>query len=50
VRRIDPEAGSVDYILVRRDLPSSDEVRLRVYVQSPRKPGYIDADRNGQPL
>ena len=50
VRRIDPEAGRVDYILVRRNLPASDEVRLRIYVQSPQKSGHIDADHTGTPL
>jgi hypothetical protein len=50
LRRIDAEAGSVDYVLARRNLPESDELRLRVYVSSPRKSGYVDADRNGTPL
>jgi len=47
VRRVDAESGSVDFVLVRRDLPDSEEVRLRVYVASPRKSGYVDADRSG---
>jgi hypothetical protein len=47
VRRVDAEAGSVDYVLVRRNLPDTEEVRLRVYVSSPRRSGYVDADRNG---
>ena len=50
VRRIDAENGSVDYVLVRRNLPDSDDVRLRVYVVSPRRSGYIDADSSGAPL
>jgi hypothetical protein len=50
VRRIDAESGSVDFILVRRNLPESEDVRLRVYVASPRKNGYVDADRTGTPL
>lgn len=50
VRRIDAENGSVDMVLVRRNLPDSDDVRLRVYVRSPKRDGYIDADRSGQPL
>ena len=50
VRRIDAENGSVDMVLVRRDLPDTEEVRLRVYVKSPKKDGYIDADQSGQPL
>ena len=50
VRRIDAEAGSVDYVLVRRNLPDTDDVRLRVYVSSPRQSGYVEADRSGQIL
>ena len=50
IERVDPEAGGVDYVLIRRNLPESDDVRLRVYVGSPRRSGYIDADRSGQPL
>jgi hypothetical protein len=50
VRRIDAENGSVDMVLVRRNLPDTDDVRLRVYVKSPKKDGYIDADQSGQPL
>jgi hypothetical protein len=50
VRRVDAENGIVDLVLVRRNLPDSDDVRLRVYVTSPRKSGYVDADLAGQPL
>jgi hypothetical protein len=50
VRRIDAEHGSVDFVLVRRNLPDSDDVRIRVYVKSPRKSDYVDADHTGQPL
>lgn len=50
VRRIDAESGTVDLILVRRNLPESEDVRLRVYVTSPRKNGYVDADHSGTPL
>jgi hypothetical protein len=50
VRRVDPENGAVELVLVRRALPESDDVRLRVYVDSPRQSGYIDADRTGQVL
>lgn len=50
VERIDPDAGSVESVLVIRNLPETDEVRLRVYVSSPRRSGYVDADRGGQPL
>jgi hypothetical protein len=50
LRRVDPEHGSVERVLVRRNLPESSEVRLRVYVSSPRWSGHIEADHNGQPL
>lgn len=50
VRRVDAEAGSVDFVLVRRNLPDSDDIRLRVYVVSPRQNGHLDADHAGQPL
>lgn len=50
VRRVDAENGTVELVLIRRALPESDEVRLRVYVASPRQSGYIDADRTGQLL
>lgn len=50
VRRVDPDSGSVERVLVRRNLPESSEVRLRVYVASPRWSGHLEADHNGQPL
>jgi hypothetical protein len=50
VRRVDAESGNVDVVLVRRNLPDTDDVRVRVYVSSPRQSGYLDADRAGQPL
>jgi hypothetical protein len=50
VRRVDAESGSAELVLVRKNLPVSDDVRLRVYVSSPRKSGYVDADRTGQLL
>lgn len=50
IERVDAENGSVELVLVRRNLPESDDVRVRVYVQSPRKSGYIDADQTLTPL
>lgn len=50
VRRVDAESGTVDLVLVRRNLPDSEDVRLRVYVTSPRRSGYVDADGSGQLL
>ncbi len=48
VRRIDAESGNVELVLIRRNLPDSEDVRLRVYVTSPRQSGYVDADQSGQ--
>lgn len=50
VELVDAESGNVDYVLVRRDLPETEDVRLRVYVSSPRKSGHVDADQHGQLL
>lgn len=50
VRRVDADNGAVELVLVRRALPESDDVRIRVYVASPRQSGYVDADRTGQLL
>lgn len=50
VQRIDAESGSADLVLVRRNLPETEDVRLRVYVASPRQSGYLEADRAGAPL
>jgi hypothetical protein len=50
VRRVDAEHGVAERVLVRRNLPASSDVRLRVYVYSPRFSGHLDADENGQPL
>ncbi len=50
VERVDAENGAVELVLVRRNLPESDDVRLRVYVKSPRQSGHIDADRTLAPL
>lgn len=49
-KRIDAEDGSVERVLVRRNLPESDDVRVRVYVSSPRSSGHLDADHDGSPL
>jgi hypothetical protein len=50
VERVDADHGSVELVLVRRNLPETDDVRLRVYVKSPRQSGYVDADRTLAPL
>lgn len=50
VQRVDADSGSVDWVLIRRNLPDSDEVTVRVYVSSPRKSGHVDADAQGRIL
>lgn len=50
IQHIDPQDGKVSYVLLRRDRPESDDIEFRVYVDSPRKSGHLDADRHGKPL
>jgi hypothetical protein len=50
IRRVDPQDGKVKEVLVRRALPFERAVRFRVYVESPRRDGYIDADEAGNPI
>jgi succinyl-diaminopimelate desuccinylase len=47
---IDPQAGKVTRVLVRRHLPKTEAVRFRVYVESPRLSGSVDFDQGGNPL
>ncbi len=49
-QKVDPDAGRVSHVLVRRNLPESMDVQLRIYVTSPAKDGYLDADRNGNAI
>ncbi len=49
-QKVDPDAGRVSHVLVRRNLPESMDVQLRVYVTSPAKDGYLDADREGDAI
>jgi succinyl-diaminopimelate desuccinylase len=46
--QIDAENGRIVRVLVRRHLPSSQDVRFRVYVDSPRLSGHVDADARGE--
>ena len=48
LRKIDAERGKVRYVRVRRNLPVDMELRIRVFVSSPRRDGQVDADRNGR--
>jgi hypothetical protein len=50
IKRVDSENGTVSLVLVRRNLPDTDDVRIRVYVSSPRKSGHVDADVQGNLL
>ncbi|HWP06965.1 MAG TPA: succinyl-diaminopimelate desuccinylase [Polyangiaceae bacterium] len=45
--QVDAQDGRITRVLVRRQLPHTDAVRLRVYVESPRLSGYADFDPSG---
>ncbi|MEZ4230044.1 MAG: hypothetical protein R3B89_12785 [Polyangiaceae bacterium] len=44
------ENAHVGFVSVKRDLPRSMGIRLRVKVQSPRKDAYWDTDVDGNPI
>jgi succinyl-diaminopimelate desuccinylase len=48
--QVDAQDGRILRVLVRRQLPHTDAVRLRVYVESPRLSGYADFDASGSPV
>ena len=48
--QVDALDGKVTRVVVRRQLPQSDAVRLRVYVESPRLSGHADFDASGNPV
>ncbi len=50
VEHVDPQDGKVTEIVVRRNFPFSQDVRFRVFVESPRRGGQLDANRFGHPL
>ena len=50
VDHVDPQDGKVTQIVVRRNFPFSQDVRFRVFVESPRRDGQLDANRFGHPL
>jgi hypothetical protein len=50
IERVDPQDGKVSEVVVRRNFPSDDSVRIRVLVKSPRRDGHLDADHTGKPL
>jgi len=49
VAQVDAQDGKVTRVLVRRQLPQSEAVRIRVYVESPRLSGHADFDSSGNP-
>jgi succinyl-diaminopimelate desuccinylase len=50
VEKVDSHDGRAKRILVRRNLPESEDVRVRVFVDSPRRAGHLDGNSDGQPL
>jgi hypothetical protein len=48
--RVDAAEGKVERVLLRRQLPQSNDVRFRVYVESPRISGQADFEANGRPF
>jgi len=50
VDHVDPQDGKVSHLVIRRNLPFSGDVRFRLFVDSPRRPGQLDANRFGHPL
>lgn len=50
VQKVDPQDGKVERIVLRRNYPLSDDVRFRIFVESPRRKGYLDATEWGHPI
>jgi succinyl-diaminopimelate desuccinylase len=48
--QVDPQDGKATRVVVRRQLPQTDAVRIRVYVESPRLGGHADFDASGNPV
>ncbi len=48
VQKVDPKNGRVSYMILKRNLPYDMDVQYRVFVKSPLKDGYVDADKNGK--
>jgi succinyl-diaminopimelate desuccinylase len=46
--RVDAAEGKVERVLLRRQLPVSNDVRFRVYIESPRVSGQMDFESNGR--
>jgi hypothetical protein len=50
LEHVDERAGRINYVLVRRNLPVDTEVKMRVFISSPVRDGYLDADAEGHLL
>ncbi|HTQ07961.1 MAG TPA: succinyl-diaminopimelate desuccinylase [Polyangiaceae bacterium] len=50
VSQVDAQDGKATRVVVRRQLPQTEAVRFRVYVESPRLSGQADFDANGSPV
>jgi succinyl-diaminopimelate desuccinylase len=48
-QRVDAAEGKVERVLLRRQLPHSNDVRFRIYVGSPQVSGQADFEANGRP-
>ncbi len=48
--KVDDKNGKVSSVLLKRNLPYEMDVQYRVFVKSPIKDGYVDADKNGKLL
>jgi len=50
VQKVDPKNGRVSYLILKRNLPFDMDVQYRVFVKSPLRDGYVDADKSGKLL
>lgn len=50
LRRVDGRAGRISHVLVRRNLPLSMDIQMRVYVTSPVRDGHLDATSQAVPI
>jgi hypothetical protein len=50
VARMPMEGGAVGYVLVRRGLPFTKDVRITIYLDGTRKSGVLKADAKGRVL
>ena len=48
VDKVDAKNGKVGYVIVKRNLPIDMDVQFRVFVKSPLKDGFVNADKNGK--